>query len=95
MHPYQGVLDELIPVKYGGSPLDSSNVTAAHRCCNNWRKTKPVTIVKQVQSIIQTAGGASDPLSWCTKARIVQASLKRQDSRPAVGLAEISTTTDW
>ena len=93
LDPCQGVLDEIVPVKYGGSPTDSNNISAAHRCCNNWRKTKPVTIVKQVQSIIQTAGGASDPLTWCTKARAVLKNLQRQGG--SGGTVQPHTTTNW
>ena len=41
-HPYSFEVDELIPVSRGGSPLKSSNVDAAHRCCNQWRGNKSV-----------------------------------------------------
>lgn len=36
-HPWSFEVDELVPVSRGGSPLDYSNVDAAHRICNQRR----------------------------------------------------------
>lgn len=47
-HPYSFEVDELIPVSKGGSPIDRSNVAAAHRCCNEWRSNKSVEQVLDI-----------------------------------------------
>lgn len=44
-HPYSFEVDELVPVSKGGSPIDRSNVDAAHRACNQWRGNKDVAEV--------------------------------------------------
>ena len=49
-HPRSFEVDELIPVSKGGSPLDYSNVDAAHRCCNEWRGNK------SVEQVLEAAG---------------------------------------
>ena len=49
-HPMSFVVDELIPVSKGGSPLDYDNVAAAHRCCNGWRSNKSVDTVMNLAS---------------------------------------------
>ena len=36
-HPWSFEVDEIVPVSRGGSPLDYSNVDAAHRICNQRR----------------------------------------------------------
>lgn len=36
-HPMSFEVDELVPVRHGGDPLDYSNVDAAHRYCNRVR----------------------------------------------------------
>ncbi len=36
-HPWSFEVDELVPISRGGSPLDYSNVDAAHRLCNQRR----------------------------------------------------------
>jgi 5-methylcytosine-specific restriction endonuclease McrA len=33
-HPMSFVMDEIVPVSKGGSPIDYDNVQAAHRVCN-------------------------------------------------------------
>jgi hypothetical protein len=55
-HPYSFEVDELVPVSKGGSPIDRTNVDAAHRCCNQWRGNKSVATVLQIAS----GGAASD-----------------------------------
>ena len=91
MSPTQGVVDELVPVAAGGSPLDISNCVPAHRCCNAWRSTKPVSLVKQVQARVLSVGGASSPQQWCEIARRVLA-----DMRHGVGsIEQPRASTDW
>ena len=91
MSPTQGVVDELVPVAAGGSPLDISNCVPAHRCCNAWRSTKPVSLVKQVQARVLSVGGASSPQQWCAIARRVLA-----DMRHGVGsIEQPRASTDW
>lgn len=48
MHPMSFVVDELIPVSKGGSPLNYHNVDAAHRRCNGWRGNKSVETVLKI-----------------------------------------------
>lgn len=40
--PMSFEVDELVPVSLGGSPIDRSNVAAAHRICNQKRGNKPL-----------------------------------------------------
>lgn len=57
-HPRSFEVDELVPVSRGGSPLDYSNVDAAHRECNNWRGNRSVA---QVLSIAREWQHRSEP----------------------------------
>ena len=57
-HPYSFEVDELVPVSKGGSPIDRSNVDAAHRCCNQWRGNKSVA---EVMRIARDGGSAGVP----------------------------------
>lgn len=41
-HPMSFEVDEIVPVSRGGSPIDRSNVAAAHRICNERRGNKPL-----------------------------------------------------
>lgn len=49
-------IDELVPVSLGGDPYSRSNCVAAHRCCNNWRSTRSVAAVQQMQQRLALAG---------------------------------------
>ena len=40
--------DELVPVSKGGDPLDTRNLAAAHRRCNQWRGNKSVEAVYRI-----------------------------------------------
>lgn len=91
LSPCQGVVDELVPVSKGGSPLDPGNCTPAHRCCNAWRSAKSVAFVRLVQSRVASLGGASDPLAWCAMARRVMPAIR---AGLAAGPAP-RATTDW
>jgi hypothetical protein len=42
-HPLSPEVDELIPVKHGGSTTDRTNLRLSHRICNQTRCAKPVT----------------------------------------------------
>ena len=57
-HPRSFEVDELVPVSRGGSPLDYSNVDAAHRECNGWRGNRSVA---QVLSIAREWQHRSEP----------------------------------
>lgn len=91
LSPVQGVVDELVPVSKGGSPLDPGNCAPAHRCCNAWRGARSVALVREVQSVVARMGGAVDPLQWCAMARracaAIRSGLRSQDAP--------TTTTDW
>lgn len=91
LSPCQGVVDELVPVSKGGSPLDPGNCAPTHRCCNAWRSDKPVALVRLVQSRVASLGGASDPLAWCAMARRVMPAIR---AGLAAGPAP-RATTDW
>lgn len=41
-HPMSFEVDEIVPVSRGCSPIDRSNVAAAHRICNERRGNKSV-----------------------------------------------------
>ena len=47
--PWSFEVDELLPVSRGGSPLDYSNVDAAHRICNQRRGNRMPGDAKQYQ----------------------------------------------
>ena len=91
LSPVQGVVDELVPVSKGGSPLDPGNCAPTHRCCNAWRSAKSVSLVRLVQSRVASLGGASDPLAWCAMARRVMPAIR---AGLAAGPAP-RATTDW
>lgn len=42
-HPMSSTVDELIPLAHGGSTTDPTNLAEAHRFCNSWRATRPLT----------------------------------------------------
>lgn len=83
--------DELVPVSLGGSPLERSNVAAAHRCCNNWRGAKSVGRVRAIQSAIESRfGGSSSPPDFVAKAKVVETG-----GVPASRVEQPRTTTEW
>lgn len=49
-------IDELVPVSLGGDPYSRSNCVATHRCCNNWRSTRSVADVQQMQQRLMLDG---------------------------------------
>ena len=83
--------DELVAVSLGGSPLERSNVAPAHRCCNNWRRAKPVGYVREVQMLVSYAfGGSTSPADFVAKAKTVERC-------PDAGVEKTppQTTTEW
>lgn len=83
--------DELVPVSLGGSPLDRSNVARAHRCCNNWRRAKPVGRVRDIQAIVTSSfGGSTSPVDFVAKAKAVE---RCPDA--GTGKTPPLTTTEW
>lgn len=42
--------DHIVPMSKGGDPYDPANGQASHRCCNNWRKDKPMSYVDDVMA---------------------------------------------
>lgn len=42
--------DHVVPMSRGGDPYDPANGQASHRCCNNWRKDRPMSYVDDVMS---------------------------------------------
>lgn len=44
-------VDEIVPVSKGGSPIDRSNVAAAHRICNQKRGNRDITCSPQPRQL--------------------------------------------
>lgn len=83
--------DELVPVSKGGSPFDPANVDAAHRCCNNWRRTKAPARVREVaRLVVARFGSYGGALEFVQKAKAVE-----RDPGAPVSLERPITTTDW
>lgn len=51
-------VDELVPVRHGGDPLDYSNVDAAHRSCNRRRAEMEMRAERRSRSGAPPASGA-------------------------------------
>lgn len=49
VHPASFVVDEIVPIKYGGSPTDESNTQAAHYACNAVRGARLMSWVNSPQ----------------------------------------------
>lgn len=83
--------DELVPVSRGGSPFDRENVAAAHRCCNNWRRTKPPARVSAIRvAVAEAFGPCSTPEEFVARAKAVESGAGRARLRTSP-----KTTTDW
>ena len=52
-HPLAFCVDELVPRKHHGDPLDLTNTAPAHRLCNGKRGTKPIT--EELRNACRTA----------------------------------------
>lgn len=90
-HPESLEADEIVPVSKGGSPYDIDNIARAHRCCNNWRRTKPAWLVDMVRlAVAETFGSVAGPTQFVEAAKSVE---KRGTCRlPQKGG---SNTTEW
>lgn len=83
--------DELIPVSRGGSPYDRENVAPAHRCCNNWRRARPVAFVECIRSLVTSRfGPCSSPLEFVARAKMLE-----RDAAATVSKDPPKPTTDW
>ena len=83
--------DELIPVSLGGSPYDTANISATHRCCNNWRRARSVEYVRAVQSQL-----AKLKAQWFNPQQFVRAAQALElHKRDFVQFEPPTTTTDW
>lgn len=83
--------DELVPVSAGGSPYDRGNVAPAHRCCNNWRRTKPVRTVESIRRLVAARFGAcASPVEFVARAKVVE-----KDPKATAAKDPPRVTTDW
>ena len=73
--------DDVVPVSKGGDPYDPLNLQASHRCCNNWRKARPMAYVDDVMS--GRVKPRNDPPIW------------REGERPGAKAARVVPTFDW
>lgn len=91
-HPYSMELDELVPISKGGSAVDPANVRAAHRCCNQWRSSKPVPLVRAIASSALSAFGRwSSPSEFVVFAR----SAAKGARVGGGGARRIDTSREW
>lgn len=90
-HPESLEADEIVPVSKGGSPYDMDNVAPAHRCCNNWRRTKPVWLVDMVRlKVIEKFGNAAGPLQFVEAAKAVEKHVSNRNLQ-----VPTPHTTEW
>lgn len=83
--------DEIVPVSRGGSPYDRDNVAPAHRCCNNWRRNRPVAFVERARALVASRfGPCSSPLEFVARAKALE-----RDAAATVAKDPPRTTTDW
>lgn len=89
-HPLSLEVDELVPVSHGGSPTDFSNTAAAHRCCNNWRRTKTPKLVECIRNMVLSRFETyTDPLDFVAKANLIEMHTVPFEAAPIV------PTTTW
>ena len=71
-HPLAFELDELVPVSKGGSPTDFDNCKGAHRCCNQLRGNRSVSVVESIRDEVRRRFGPwPSALAFCEGARAV------------------------
>lgn len=81
--------DELIPISKGGSATDMANIARAHRCCNNWRRAKPVSAVDGIRRLVLESVGYESPQEF------VDAAKRMMKEGDALRPHPVMTTTDW
>lgn len=87
-HPFAIEADEIEPHAHGGSSYSLANNKAAHRCCNNWRRTKPVWYVNAIRELVYKAfPNVSNPLDFVAAAKRVKVSTSKPQS--------VDTSTEW
>lgn len=82
--------DELVPISKGGSPVAYDNLAAAHACCNNWRKDRPVSSVELIKKAARRRyKGWTSPTDFVKKAKTIRG------AKPLVTAVHPKHTTDW
>ena len=79
--PMSFELDHIKPMSKGGDPYDPANGQATHRCCNNWRKDRPMSYVEAVMN--GTIEPRTPPPIW------------REGSKPGENAQNVAPTFDW
>ena len=73
--------DHIVPTSKGGALYDPANGQASHRCCNNWRKDRPMSYVDDVMAGVVKP--RKDPPIW------------RSGERPAEAARKVVPTFGW
>lgn len=90
-HPLSMECDELTPVSKGGSPTDLTNVAAAHRCCNNWRRNRGVRFVETMRArVFSLLDPPRDPIAFVDAAKAIE---RQEGAFPPPSQPTI--TTNW
>ena len=65
-HPLAFCVDELVPRKHHGDPLDLTNTAPSHRLCNGKRGTKPITeeLRNACRTAVLTHSDTANLLPW-------------------------------
>lgn len=79
--PLSFEVDHINPVSKGGDAYDPANAQAAHRCCNGWRKDRPMSYVEDVMKGIIEPN--TPPPIW------------RKDEKPPSTGVRVVPTFDW
>lgn len=79
--PMSFEVDHVVPVSRGGDPYDPANAQASHRCCNNWRKDKPMMLVDEIMA--GAVKSRREPPIW------------REGERPGPGAQNVVPTFTW
>lgn len=79
--PMSFEVDHIVPISKGGAEYDPANAQPSHRCCNNWRKDRPMSYVEDVMKGV--VNPRTPPPIW------------REGERPGGEAARIVPTFDW
>lgn len=79
--PMSFEVDHIVPISRGGDPYDPANGQASHRCCNNWRKDRPMSYVDDVMNGIIVP--KTPPPIW------------REGENPSSSLSQVVPTFEW